>query len=215
MWESDHKEDWALKNWCFWTVVLEKTLESPFNFKEIKPVNPKGNESWIFFGRTDAETETPVLWPPDIKKKLTHSKRPWCWERLKVGGEGDDRGWDDWMASPTQGTWVWASSGSWWWTGRPGMLQSMGSQRVGRDWAAELKWTNETIGLARKFFWLLSKNKRHNFLSHQELYWTAYSLCFPTFCHFLGNFIISSSQSFLSFWTKKSSQWFCYSLLRY
>ena len=67
----------------------------------------------------------------------------------------------------------------------------------------------------RKFFWLLSKNKRHNFLSHQELYWTAYSLCFPTFCHFLGNFIISSSQSFLSFWTKKSSQWFCYSLLRY
>ena len=73
MWESDHKEDWALKNWCFWTVVLEKTLESPFNFKEIKPVNPKGNESWIFFGRTDAETETPVLWPPDIKKNKTDS----------------------------------------------------------------------------------------------------------------------------------------------
>ena len=86
MWESDHKEDWALKNWCFWTVVLEKTLESPFNFKEIKPVNPKGNESGIFFGRTDAETETPVLWPPDIKKKNwlirkdPDAGKDWRWE---------------------------------------------------------------------------------------------------------------------------------------
>ena len=68
---------------------------------------------------------------------LTHWKRPWCWERLRAGGEGDDRGWDGWMASPTRWTWVCTSSGSWWWTGRPGMLQSMGSQRVGHDWAAE------------------------------------------------------------------------------
>ena len=74
-------------------------------------------------------------------KELTHWKRPWCWERLKAGGEGDDRGWDGWMASPTQWTWVWASSKSWWWTGKPGMLQSMGSQRVRQDWATELKWT--------------------------------------------------------------------------
>ena len=66
---------------------------------------------------------------------------PWCWERLKAGGEGDDRGWDGWMASPTQWTWVWVNSGSWWWTGRPGMLQSMGSQRVRHDWATELNWT--------------------------------------------------------------------------
>ena len=72
-------------------------------------------------------------------KDLTHWKRPWCWERLMAGGEGDDRGWDGWMASPTQWTWVWVSSGSWWWTGRPDMLQSMGSQRVGRDWA-EMNW---------------------------------------------------------------------------
>ena len=71
-------------------------------------------------------------------KELTHWKRPWCWERLKAGGKGDDRGWDGWMASPTQWTWVWVSSGSWWWTGKPGMLQSMGSQRVGNDWATEL-----------------------------------------------------------------------------
>ena len=71
-------------------------------------------------------------------EELTHWKRPWCWERLKEGGEGDDRGWDDWIASPTRWTWVWASSGSWWWTGKPGMLQSMGLQRVGHDWATEL-----------------------------------------------------------------------------
>ena len=72
---------------------------------------------------------------------MTHLKRPWCWEGLKVGGEGDDRGWDGWMASATQWTWVWVHSGSWWWTGRPGVLQSMGSQRVGHDWATELNWT--------------------------------------------------------------------------
>ena len=70
-------------------------------------------------------------------KELTHWKRPWCWERLKAGGEGDDKGWDGWMASPTQWTWVWVNSGSWWWTGRPGVLQSMGSQRVGHNWATE------------------------------------------------------------------------------
>ena len=73
-------------------------------------------------------------------EELTHLKRPWCWERLKARGEGDDRGWDGWMASPTQWTWVWVSSRSWWWTGRPGVLQSMGSQTTGHDWATELNW---------------------------------------------------------------------------
>ena len=73
-------------------------------------------------------------------EELTHWKRPWCWERLKAGGEGDNRGWDDWMASWTWWTWVWVGSRSWWWTGRPGMLQFMGSQRVGHDWGTELNW---------------------------------------------------------------------------
>ena len=73
-------------------------------------------------------------------EELTHWKRPWCWEILKVGGKGDNRGWDGCMASPTQWTWVWASSGSWWWTGRPGVLQSMGSQKIGHDRATELNW---------------------------------------------------------------------------
>ena len=73
-------------------------------------------------------------------KELTHWKRPWCWEGLGAGGEGDDRGWHGWMASPTRCTWVWVNSGSWWWTGRPGVLRFMGSQRVGHDWATELNW---------------------------------------------------------------------------
>ena len=113
MWELDYKESWVSKNWCFWTVVLEKTLESPLDCKEIKPVHPKGNQTWIPIGRTDAEAETSILWPPDAKNWLS-GKSPWCWEKLKTGREGDDRRSDGWMASLTQWTWVWASSGSWW-----------------------------------------------------------------------------------------------------
>ena len=134
----DYKESWALKNWCFWTVVLEKTLESPLDCKEIQPVHPKGDQSWIFIGRTDAEAETPntlATW-----YKMTCWKRPRCWERLKAGGEEDNRGWEGWMALPTQWTWVWVNSGNWWWIGRPGMLQSMGSQRIEHDWPTELNW---------------------------------------------------------------------------
>ena len=78
-------------------------------------------------------------------KGLTHLKRPWCWERLGAGGEEDDRGWDGWMASPTQCTWVWVNSRSWWWTGRPGVLPFMGSQRVGHDWVTELNWMEHKL----------------------------------------------------------------------
>ena len=124
--------------------VGEDSWES-LDGKEIKPVNPKGNKSWIVIGRTDAKAETPILWPPDVKRQLIHWKRPCCWERLKAEGEGDDRGWDGWMASPTRWTWVWASSGSWWRSGRPGVLQSMGSQTVGHNWATELNWMKALI----------------------------------------------------------------------
>ena len=86
MWELDYKESWTPENWYFWTVVLEKTPESPSDSKEIQPVHPKGNQSWIFIRSTDAEALAPWC------KELIHLKRPWCWERLKVGGEGDDRG---------------------------------------------------------------------------------------------------------------------------
>ena len=134
MWELDCEENWVLENWCFWTVVLEKTLESPLDCKEIQPVPPKGEQSWMFIERTDAETGTLATWCDE----LTHLKKPWCWEKLKAGGEGDNRGWDGWMASPTWWAWVWASSGSWWWTRKPGMLQSVGLQRVRHSWTTEL-----------------------------------------------------------------------------
>ena len=138
MWELDHKGGWAPKNCCFQTSVLEKTLESPLDSKEIKSVNPEGNQSWIFIGRTGVEA--PIFWPTShlVRKKWLIWKGHCCWESLKAGGEGDDWGWDGWMASPIQCTWVWASSRSWWWTGKPGILQSMGSQRGRHDWVAEL-----------------------------------------------------------------------------
>ena len=135
MWELDYKESWVPKNWCFWTVVLEKTLESPLDSKEMKPVNLKGNKSWMFIGRTDAEAETPILWLLD--EELTHLKRPWCWEGLKAAGEGDHRGRDGWIASPTGWTWVWAKSRRWWRTVKLGVLQSMESQRVTHNWVTE------------------------------------------------------------------------------
>ena len=96
IWELDYKESWAPKNWCFWTMVLEKTLESPLDCKEIKAVHPKGNQFWIFIWRTDVEAETPILWPPDAKSWL-NLKRSWYWERLRAGRDRDDRGWDGWM----------------------------------------------------------------------------------------------------------------------
>ena len=92
----------ACEVWCW------RTLESPLASKEIKPVNPRGNQSWIFNGRTDVEAEAQLLWPPDAKSQLTG--KDWCWKRLREGGERGNRGWDGWMASLTQWTWVWANS---------------------------------------------------------------------------------------------------------
>ena len=100
MWELDYKESWVLKNWCFWTVVLEKTLESPLDCKEIQPVHPKENQSWIFIGRTDAEAETPILWPPDAKNWLT-GKDPGAgkdWRQEEKGMTEDEMvGWHHWL----------------------------------------------------------------------------------------------------------------------
>ena len=144
MWALDYNENWAPMNGCFWTVVLEKTLESPLDCKEIQPVHPKGNQSWIFIGRTNAEAETPTLWPPDVKSWLIWKDpdygKNWRWKE-----KGTTRGWDGWMASPTQWTWVWINSGIWWRTERPGTLQSMGLQRVGHDWVTELNWRTYSI----------------------------------------------------------------------
>ena len=131
MWELDHKEGWVPKNWCFWTMVWEKAPGSLLDCEEIKLVNPKENQSWIFIGRTDTEAEAPILWPPDVNS--WQIRRLWCWERLRAVGKGDNREWDGWMASPTQWTWVWASSRRWWRTEKTGMLQFIGLQGVRHD----------------------------------------------------------------------------------
>ena len=136
MWELDYQASWVLKNWHFWTVVLEKTLESPLDSKEIQPVSPKRNQSWIFIGRTEAEAEALILWPPDAKNwfigKDPDAGKDWRWEE-KGTTEDEMVGWHCRLNWP----WVWVNPGSCWWTGRPGVLQSMGSQRVGHDWMTE------------------------------------------------------------------------------
>ena len=116
-----------------WTVVLEKTLESHLDCKEIQPVHPKGNQSWIFIGRSDAEAETPIFWPTDAK---TGSLGKTLMLAKMEGRKRRGRQRMKWL----NGTWVWASSASWWWRGKPGVLQSMGLQRVGHDWVTELNW---------------------------------------------------------------------------
>ena len=123
--ELDCKESWAPKNWCFWAVVLEKTLESPLDCKEIQPVHHKGNQSWIFIERTDVEAETPILWPPDVKNWLIwkdpDAEKDWRQEE-KGMTEDEMVGWHHLL----NGHEFWVNSRSWWWTGRPGVPQSMG-----------------------------------------------------------------------------------------
>ena len=131
MWEMDCEESWVLKNWCFWTVVLEETLESPLDCKEIQPAHSEGDHLWDFFGRTDAKAETLVLWPPHVKSWFTgkdsDAGRDWGQEE-RVTTEDEMAG----LHHQLYGR-VWVNSRSWWWTGRPGVLQFMGSQRVGHD----------------------------------------------------------------------------------
>ena len=142
MWELECKESWAQKNWCFWTVVLEKRVLRLFrvpwtarrsNQSILKEISPE----WIWKDWCWSwNSNTWATWC----EELTHLKRPWCWERLKAGGEVDNRGWDSCIASPPHWTWVWVGSGSWWWTRKPGVLQSTGLQRVKHNWVTELNW---------------------------------------------------------------------------
>ena len=137
MWELECKESWVLKNWCFWTVVLEETLESPLDCKKIQPVHPKGDQPWVFIGRTNAEAEIPILWPSHVKSWLIW-KDP---DARRDQGQEDKGTTEDEMAGwhhQLDGHWVWGNSGSWWWTGKPGVLRFMGSQRVRHGWATEL-----------------------------------------------------------------------------
>ena len=135
MWELDYKESWG-QSWCFWTVVLQKTLESPLECKEIQAVNPKGNQSWIFIGRTDAEAETPILWLPDAKNGL-FGKDPDAGKDWRQEQKGQQR--MRWLDGITVSMDMSLSQlQEWWRTGKPGMLQYLASHRVGHDWATEL-----------------------------------------------------------------------------
>ena len=141
MWELDHKEGWASTNWCFQTVVLENTLQSPFDYKEIQPVHPKGNQPWIFIGRTNAKPEIPILWPPDAKSWLI-GKDPDAgkdWVQEEKGMTEDEMvGWHYRL----KWTWVWANSGRWWRTGKPAVLQSMGHKESDRP-----EWLNNNMAI--------------------------------------------------------------------
>ena len=138
MWQLDHKEGWAPKNWYFW-IVLEKTLDSLLDSKEIKPDNPKGNQHWIFIGRTDAEAEPPILWPPDAKSWLigkdSNARKDW---RQEEKGMTEDQmvGWHHWLDGHEFEQAPEAGDGQ-----RRCVLQSMRSQRVGHNWATELNWS--------------------------------------------------------------------------
>ena len=128
--KAEHQKLDAFKPWCWRRLLRVPWTARRSNKSILKEISPGCS-----FGRTDAEAETPILWSPHAKSW----KSPWCWEGLGAGGEGDERGWDVWMASPTQWTWVWVNSRSWWWTGRPGVLRFMGWQRVETtEW---LNWT--------------------------------------------------------------------------
>ena len=139
MWEFDYKESWAQKNWCFWTVLLEKTLESPLDCKEMQPVHPKGDKCWLF---TDVEAESPILWPPDAKSWLIwkdpDAGKDWGQEE-KGMTEDEMAGWHHWPNGHEFGWTLGVGDGQ----GGPGMLRFMGLQRVGHDWATELNWKSD------------------------------------------------------------------------
>ena len=136
MWELDHKEGWPPKSWCFWTVVLEKTLESPLDGKETKQsILKEINAEYSLEGLI---LNLKLQYFGHLMQKA--NSLSWCWEGLGAE-EADYRGWDGWMASLTWWTWIWVNSGRWWWKGRPGVLWFIGLQRVGHNWAIELNWT--------------------------------------------------------------------------
>ena len=142
-WTIKKAEHWkidAFELWC-WRRLLRVPWTAKRSNQSILKISPLGDLLGVHWKVWCWSWNSNIL--ATWYEELTHLKRPWYWERLRAGGEGDDRGWDGWMTSPTQWTWVWVGSGSWCWTGRPGVLQFMGSQRVGHDWETELNWTEE------------------------------------------------------------------------
>ena len=151
MWELDCEEGWAPKNWCFWTVVFEKTLRVSWTARGsdqsiLKEISPGCSLEGLML-------KLKLQYFDHLTQRLIG--KDWCWEGLGAEGEGHDRGWDGWMASLTQWTWIWVNSGSWWWTGRPGVLWFMVSQRVRHDWVTELNWTAVWLSFSLRNYTLL------------------------------------------------------------
>ena len=198
MWELDYKESWAPKNWCFWTVVFGKTLESPLDFKKIQPVHPKRDQSWVLVGRTDVEAETPILWPPDAKSWLI-GKDPDAgkdWGQEEKGTTED--GMVGWHHRLYGHGFVWVDSGSWWWTGRPGVLRFMGLQRIRHDWATELNYSSYIV----IFFRYIENN-------HFILYWYGLHILWYEIRNISRALLINLSGCFCGFEQchKSLSQW--------
>ena len=162
------------KNWCFWTVVLEKTLESPLHCKEVQPVHPKGDQSWVFIRRTDAKAETPILWSPHAKSWLIGKDpdawRDW-WQEEKGMTEDEMAGWHHRLDGHES-----VNSGSWWWTGRPGVLRFMRSQRVRHNWATELNWKVCEVKVTQSCLTLCDPMEYivHGILQARILEWVAF-----------------------------------------
>ena len=209
MWELDHKEGWALSNWFFWTVVLEKTFESPLNFKEIQLVNLKRNQSWIFTGRIDVEAEAPILWSPDAKNQLT-GKDPDAgkdWRQEEKGMTEDETvGWHHRLNGHESGR---QSR-----TGKPGVLQSMESQRVRNNWAIEQSQLYSSVLFDSSLYFL-------------TLCYTCYCIHSPEHLYdydlnsLLGRLFLLPSVLLLRFFLVplfgiySSVTWFCFTLCSY
>ena len=155
--KAEHQRIDAFEQWC------RRRFESPLDCKDIQPIHPKGNQSWIFVGRTCWSWNSNML---ASCKELTHWKRLWCWERSGEGGEGNDRGWDGWMASLTQWTWVSVSSGSWWWRGRPGICSPQGHKES--DTTKRLNWTRIPLHPLASQQWSLRLTWLHTPESHHR-----------------------------------------------
>ena len=165
-WTIKKAEHWRIELWSWRGLLRFPWTERRSNQSILKEISPEYSLEELIL-KLKLQYSGHLMWR---NEELTHWKRPWCWERLNAGGEGEDRGWCGWVASQTQWTWVWASSGSWWRTGKPGVLQSMASQRAGHNWASELNWLNYK-----------ALNQFHSYLLRLGLMstWIS-SICFPS-----------------------------------
>ena len=160
--KAEHRSTGAFELWC-WRRLLRVPWIPRSNQSILKEISPECSLEGLML-------KLKLQYFGHLMQRADSFENPWCWERLRAGREGDDRGWDGWNASPTQCTWVWADSGSWWRTGRAGMLQFMGSQRVGHDWVTELNWTEVNIHVSMLFSQIIPASPSPTYYNRLFLY---------------------------------------------